>query len=90
MFDRVQSAGLELRTWGDAYGYALVASGRAEAMFDPVLAWWDIAALTVIVPEAGGTLTARDGSERLGADGVYSAIASNGRFHRRLVELLAP
>lgn len=93
MFARVQDAGVELRTWGDAYGYALVASGRADAMFDPVLAWWDIACLTVIVPEAGGTLTARNGSTQLHADehrGVFSAIASNGRFHDRIVALLAP
>ena len=92
MFDRVQRAGMQLRTWGDAYGYALVASGRVEAMFDPVLAWWDIAALTVIVPEAGGTLTRWDGStEQPRADHeLHSAIASNGRFHDQLVELLAP
>ncbi len=92
MFERVQGAGIELRTWGDAYGYALVASGRAEAMFDPVLAWWDIAALTVIVPEAGGRLTSWHGSdELLHHEGEhYTAIASNGAFHDRLVELLAP
>ena len=92
MFDRVQRAGVQLRTWGDAYGYALVASGRVEAMFDPVLAWWDIAALTVIVPESGGTLTRWDGStEEPRADHeLHSAIASNGRFHDQLVELLAP
>lgn len=92
MFERVLGAGIELRTWGDAYGYALVASGRVDAMFDPVLAWWDIAALTVIVPEAGGILTSRTGSREVAHDGEgnYSAIASNGRFHDHLVELLAP
>jgi histidinol-phosphatase len=92
MFRRVQEAGIELRTWGDAYGYALVASGRVDAMFDPVLAWWDVAALTVIVPEAGGRLTSWTGSDELHreAEGYYTAIASNGRFHDRLVELLAP
>jgi histidinol-phosphatase len=92
MFDRVQRAGVQLRTWGDAYGYALVASGRVEAMFDPVLAWWDIAALTVIVPESGGTLTRWDGSaeQPRADDELHSAIASNGRFHDQLVELLAP
>lgn len=92
MFTRVQEAGIELRTWGDAYGYALVASGRVDAMFDPVLAWWDIAALTVIVPEAGGRLTSRTGSDELQRehDGNYTAIASNGRFHDRLVQILAP
>jgi histidinol-phosphatase len=92
MFERVQAAGIELRTWGDAYGYALVASGRAEAMFDPVLAWWDVAALTVIVPEAGGTLTSWTGSPELGGSthGQFSAVASNGRFHETLTEILRP
>jgi len=92
MFDRVSAAEVELRTWGDAYGYALVASGRIDAMFDPVLAWWDIAALSVVIPEAGGRITLRDGSEELRADelDLYSAIASNGVLHDRFVELLAP
>ncbi len=92
MFDRVQGAGLELRTWGDAYGYALLASGRVDAMFDPVLAWWDIASLSVIVPEAGGRLTLRDGSAELVPDelDLYSAIATNSLLHDRVVELLAP
>jgi histidinol-phosphatase len=95
MFGGVTEAGLQLRTWGDAYGYALVASGRIEAMFDPELAWWDLAAMLVIIPEAGGTITARDGGEPANPnvdhpEYAYSAIASNGRFHDRLVELLAP
>jgi histidinol phosphatase-like enzyme (inositol monophosphatase family) len=45
------------RTWGDAYGYALVATGRAEVMVDPVMALWDCAPLQVILEEAGGTFT---------------------------------
>ena len=61
-------AGIEIRTWGDAYGYALVASGRVDAMSDPVLAWWDIAPMLVVVPEAGGTVTRRDGSLRWEAE----------------------
>lgn len=93
MFDRVAAAGLQLRTWGDAYGYALVASGRVEAMFDPALAWWDLAALLVIVPEAGGTITSRTGGpvtdeHRDHPQYRWSAIASNGAFHDHLVELL--
>lgn len=90
MFQRVQDAGLELRTWGDAYGYALVASGRVEAMFDPILAWWDIAALTVIIPEAGGTLTLADGSSVPQGDieRDYSALASNNVLHDELLALL--
>lgn len=45
------------RTWGDCYGYALVASGRAEAMLDPVVNIWDAAAVRPIIEEAGGVFT---------------------------------
>ena len=45
------------RTWGDCYGYVLVATGRADVMLDPVMNLWDCAALLPIVEEAGGTFT---------------------------------
>lgn len=45
------------RTWGDAYGHALIATGRADVMLDPVMNVWDCAALLPIVEEAGGTFT---------------------------------
>jgi len=51
-----QRAGLA-RTWGDAYGYMLVATGRAELMVDPALNLWDAAPLLPILQEAGGTFT---------------------------------
>jgi histidinol-phosphatase len=40
--------------WSDAYGYMLVASGRAEVMMDPVMAVWDCAPFPPIFREAGG------------------------------------
>lgn len=42
------------RTWGDAYGYLLVATGRAEVMVDPIVNAWDTAAIGPVVEEAGG------------------------------------
>ncbi len=45
------------RTWGDCYGYLLVATGRADVMVDDVVAPWDAAALYPIVTEAGGSFT---------------------------------
>jgi histidinol-phosphatase len=45
------------RTWGDCYGYALVATGRAEAMLDPMLSVWDAAAVRPVIEEAGGRFT---------------------------------
>jgi histidinol-phosphatase len=68
-----ERAGLS-RTWGDCYGYLLVATGRAEVMVDPVLAPWDSAALMPIVEEAGGVFT--DWSGMRTAFGG-SAIATN-------------
>ncbi len=48
---------VKLRTWGDGYGYALVATGRADAMIDPQIAYYDVAAMLTILPEAGGRFT---------------------------------
>ncbi len=45
------------RTWGDCYGYLLVATGRAEAMFDDAANAWDVACFQPIIEEAGGVLT---------------------------------
>jgi len=45
------------RTWGDCYGYLLVATGRAEVMVDGTLSPWDAAALMPIIEEAGGVFT---------------------------------
>jgi histidinol-phosphatase len=45
------------RTWGDCYGYLLVATGRAEVMVDPAMSAWDAAALLPVVVEAGGVFT---------------------------------
>lgn len=56
-WDRVRSRARLVRTWGDCYGHALVATGRAEAMFDPVMSVWDAAALQPIIEEAGGVFT---------------------------------
>jgi fructose-1,6-bisphosphatase/inositol monophosphatase family enzyme len=56
-FQRLIDATYFQRTWGDAYGYALVATGRAEIMLDPIMAVWDCGPLQVILEEAGGTFT---------------------------------
>ncbi|GJG86100.1 histidinol phosphate phosphatase [Gemmatimonadetes bacterium T265] len=53
-------AGLS-RSWGDCYGYLLVATGRAEAMVDAVVGDWDTAALLPVVEEAGGVFTSWEG-----------------------------
>ncbi|HSL59365.1 MAG TPA: inositol monophosphatase family protein [Acidimicrobiales bacterium] len=79
-------AGLQLRTWGDGYGYVLVATGRIEIMVDPIAELYDVAPMPVILAEAGGRFSAVDG--RPGADGG-SGVATNGALHDEVLALLA-
>ncbi len=72
--DTLCSRAGHVRTWGDCYGYLLVATGRAEVMTDAVMAPWDSAALQPIIEEAGGVFT--DWSGRRTAFGG-SSVASN-------------
>jgi histidinol phosphatase-like enzyme (inositol monophosphatase family) len=80
----VGHAGLA-RTWGDCYGYLLVATGRAEVMVDLRMGDWDSACLLPIIEEAGGVFT--DLAGRRTAFGG-SAVAPNAALAveaRRLV-----
>jgi histidinol-phosphatase len=60
-FTRLLARSGRHRGWGDCYGYALVATGRAEVMLDPLLNPWDAAAVKPIIEEAGGAFCAWDG-----------------------------
>lgn len=82
----VKRAGVSLRTWGDGYGYALVATGRADAMVDPEVNLYDVAPMPVILAEAGGRFTSLSGDASPDAG---SGVASNGRLHDELLKLLA-
>ncbi len=74
------------RGWCDAYGYALVATGRAEISIDPVVNIWDTAALLPVVTEAGGTLTDWKGKTTHTAP---EALATNGKLLGPVLELIA-
>jgi len=80
----VAAAGMA-RTWGDCYGYVMVATGRAEAMIDPVMKVWDCAALLPILEEAGGTLTDWRGRRTIHGG---NAVATNGRVQGELMRIL--
>lgn len=75
------------RTWGDSYGYALVATGRAEIMVDPIMQVWDCGPLQVIMEEAGGTFT-----DWQGVPTIYNheSIATNGLLYDETLRLVQP
>jgi len=86
----VKQAGFQMRTWGDGYGYALVAIGAIEAMVDPEVSLWDIAPMPVVIGEAGGRVTTRDGGEPDLAPGSQpSCVATNGAVHDAVLAALA-
>ena len=82
---RAKAARLNLRTWGDGYGYVLVATGRVEAMFDPRAELYDLAPMPVIIDEAGGRFTDLSGAST--PDGG-SGLATNGVIHDELLAVL--
>ncbi len=85
--DAIHDAGIHLRTWGDGFGYALVATGRVEAMVDQVASPWDVAPCSVILEEAGGRFTSMRGEPGFERG---SGLGTNGLLHDELVELFAP
>jgi histidinol-phosphatase len=73
------------RGFGDSWGHCLVAEGAAEVMLEGEIAPYDIAALMVIVEEAGGRMTDIEGVARIDAG---HCITSNGRIHEEVLRVL--
>ncbi len=76
-----------VRTWGDCYGYLLLATGRADIMVDDLMNPWDAAAVQVVVEEAGGRFTDfRGRATAFGGD----SIATNGALDKIVRDILSP
>ena len=73
-----------VRGWGDCYGHFLVATGRADIMFDAVMNLWDIAALKPCIEGAGGRITDAQGDPQ----GNDSALSTNGYLHDEVLAIL--
>jgi histidinol-phosphatase len=84
-FERLLRAVGRQRGWGDCYGYALVASGFAEIMVDPLLNPWDSAAIVPIVEEAGGAFFTWEGDASIYGG---SGIATPRALHETVLALL--
>lgn len=75
-----------VRAFGDFLSYCLVAEGAVDIAAEPEVSVWDLAALDILVREAGGTLTALDGTA-----GPHrgSAVATNGLLQQQVLDALA-
>lgn len=80
----LQKASRLTRTWGDGYGYMMVAIGRAEVMIDPVMNLWDAAPLQTVIQEAGGHF-----SDWQGNPTVHSgeSVATNGLVSEEVIAI---
>ena len=74
-----------VRAYGDFLSYCLVAEGAVDIAAEPEVSVWDLAALDVLVREAGGTLSGLDGTP-----GPHrgSALATNGLLHEEVLTTL--
>ena len=72
-FQKLISRARIVRTWGDCYGYLLVAIGRADVMLDPIMNPWDIAALVPVIRGAGGVITDWQGRAPYPAESTVAA-----------------
>jgi histidinol-phosphatase len=84
-FDNLAAKTRIQRTWGDAYGYALVATGRADIMLDPIVNPWDVAPMLPILREAGGHFSDWKGNATVhGGD----AVATNPTLTEAVLDIL--
>ncbi|MGO1949512.1 MAG: histidinol-phosphatase [Mycobacteriaceae bacterium] len=85
LLDLTESA-WRLRGFGDFWSYCMVAEGTVDVAAEPEVNLWDLAALDVLVREAGGSFTDLDGEP-----GPHngSAVASNGLLQDAVLEALA-
>ncbi len=84
-FDKLLAKTKFFRTWGDCYGYMLLAAGWADIMLDPIMNPWDLLALIPIIQGAGGVITTWQGEDAATGN---SCIAANKQLHSRVVEIL--
>ena len=73
------------RAVGDFWSYMLVAEGGVDIAAEPELALHDMAAVSIIVEEAGGRFTSLDGTA---GPGGGNALATNGRLHEQVMAFI--
>ena len=87
VFEKLQSQCYVTRTWGDCYGYYLVATGRAHLMIDPILQIWDAAAAAPIVRGAGGRFIDWRGDSHIDSGHAIGCVPS---LVNQVLELTSP
>jgi myo-inositol-1(or 4)-monophosphatase len=85
VFERLHKECFFGRGWSDAYGYHMVATGRAEIMLDPSIQLWDVAPFPPIFREAGGFFGSWTGEE---GHTYGEAVAVNAALRQKVMKLM--
>ena len=75
----------ELYTWGDCYGYLILAAGGADIMVDPIMNSWDLLALIPVIRGAGGEISDWHGKDPVVGNSI---VAANPTIHPQVIEIL--
>ena len=81
--DELFSSVKSVRTWGNCYGYMLIAQGLCHIMFEPNLHLWDMVGVIPVVQGAGGTITDCSGQDPLIG---MSLLASVPSLHQQILK----
>jgi histidinol-phosphatase len=86
-FQKMLASAWRTRGIGDFWSHMLVAEGAVDIAIEPSLALWDMAALDIIVREAGGSFT-----NTAGQSGPFggSGVSTNGVLHNEVINGLNP
>ena len=86
-FQKMLAHAWRTRGIGDFWSHMLVAEGAVDVAIEPSLAVWDMAALDIIIREAGGTFT-----NTAGQNGPFggSGVSTNGVLHNAVINGLKP
>lgn len=84
-FDALLRQAWRSRAYGDFWSHLLVAEGGIDVAIEPELKPWDMAAFIPIVIEAGGSVSATDGSPAMTGG---NAVSTNGLLHAQVLDLL--
>jgi histidinol phosphatase-like enzyme (inositol monophosphatase family) len=86
LYARVQKSCAVTRGWSDCYALVLAATGRIDAVVEPVMKPWDIAGIMPIIEAAGGTCTDFQGKRSISTG---TSVVSNGAVHDELLRVVA-
>jgi histidinol-phosphatase len=75
------------RAYGDFWSHVMVAEGTVDIAAEPVVSLWDLAAVALLVQEAGGRFTGLDGTP---GPATGSGVATNGLLHEEVLAMLGP